>query len=342
MRKGPGVPFACLAVMAALAGAPVRAEPIADFYRGKSVNLIVSSAPGGGYDTLSRVVAKHLGRHIPGNPAVVIRNMPGAGGVVATNYLFNVASRDGLSIGQLQNTLPFEPIFGNREAIYESPRFNWLGSQSFETGLFITWRGAAAASIAEIQRRETSVGSPGRNSTPSFNTRLLASVLDMKLRLVVGYAGQNDAFLAMERGEVDAFPTFYSSLMSTRPNWIADSKINMIVQFGPEREPAISAVPFADDLVTNPEKKQLLRAAAAPLALGRPFAAPPEVPVDRVAALRQALADAFADPEYLADANGLNLPVNRPRTGAQLQAIIDEVWKMPEAGKERLRKLAND
>jgi tripartite-type tricarboxylate transporter receptor subunit TctC len=334
-----GLTIACLILMASGA----RAEPVGDVYRGKSVNLVVSSATGGGYDLLSRLVAKHVGRHIPGNPAIVVRNMPGAGGVVATNYLYNVAPRDGLTFGQLQNTLPFEPILGNKEAVYESPKFNWLGSQSFETGRLITWRGTPAASIAEIQKRDTSVGSPGRNSTPSFAARLLASVFDMKLRLVVGYPGQNEAFLAMERGEVDAFPTFYSSLMSTRPTWIADRKINMIVQFGPEREPAISDTPFVDDLVTDPDKKQLLRAAAAaPLGLGRPFAAPPDVPADRVAALRKALADTFADPEYLAEAASLNLPVNRPRTGEQLQGIIENVWKMPEAAKERLRKLSGD
>jgi tripartite-type tricarboxylate transporter receptor subunit TctC len=318
------------------------ADPVEDFYRGKTVSLIVSSASGGGYDTLSRLVAKHIVKHIPGNPSVVVRNMPGAGGVIATNNLFNVASRDGLSFGQLQNTLPFEPLLGNQEAHYDSTKFNWLGSPSFETGLFVVWNTVPVASVADIRTREVSVGSPGLFSTPSFDTRLLAATLGMKLRIVIGYPGQNDVFLAMERGEVDAFPTFYSSIMSTRPTWIADKKVKMIVQFGPEPEPAIGQVPFAADLVTDPDKKQLLRAAAAPLALGRPFAAPPDVPPARVAALRKALSETFRDPEYLADANKLNLPVNKPRSGEELQSVIEDVWHMPDAAKASLRQLGGN
>jgi tripartite-type tricarboxylate transporter receptor subunit TctC len=316
------------------------AETVEDFYRGKTISLVVSSATGGGYDLLSRVVAKHMPKHIPGNPNIVVRNMPGAGGVVATNHLYNVASKDGLTFGQLQNTLPFEPLLGNKEAMYDSSKFNWLGSQSYETGLFIVWNKTPVDSVADATKREVSVGSPGLNSTPSFNTRLLAETLGMKLRIVLGYPGQNEVFLAMERGEVDAFPTFYSSLVATRPNWIKEGKVKMLVQYGPEREPAIKDVPFAADLVTDPERQTLLRAAAAPLALGRPFAAPPGVPADKVETLRKAMADTFADPEYLAEVTKLNLPVNRPRTGSELQAIIDEVWHMPDAAKERLRKLS--
>jgi tripartite-type tricarboxylate transporter receptor subunit TctC len=316
------------------------AETAEEFYRGKAVTLIVSSASGGGYDLVSRLVAKYMQRHMPGNPTIVVRNMPGAGGVVATNNLYNVASRDGLTFGQLQNTLPFEPLLGNTEAHYDSSKFNWLGSPSYETGLFIVWNTAPVNSIADITKREVSVGSPGLNSTPSFNTRLLAETLGMKLKIVLGYPGQNEVLLAMERGEVEAFPTFYSSLVSTRPTWIRDHKIKMIVQFGPEREPAIKDVPFALDIVKDPARRTLLRAAAAPLGLGRPFAAPPGVPEDKVAVLRKALAETFADPDYVEESGKLQLPINQPRTGEQLQAIIDEVWHMSPDDKQRLRQLS--
>ena len=331
-----------VATVALLAGTTCAgADPIEDFYRSKSISLVVSSAPGGGYDTVSRVVAKYLGRDIPGNPAIVVRNMPGAGGVVATNHLFNVAPKDGLTIGQLQATLPFEPLLGNKEAIYDSSRFNWLGSPSFETGLLVVWNRSAAGTIDEARSREVSVGVPGLNSTPSFNTRLLVETLGLKLRMVLGYPGQNEIFLAMERGEVDGFSTFYSSIMSTRPSWIPEHKVRMIVQYGPEREPAIKDVPFAEDLVKNdPDKLQLLRAAAAPLGLGRPFTAPPGVPADKVAVLRKAMSATFADAEFLGDMRALNLPVNFPRSGEQLQATIDEVWHMSPEAQERLRKLS--
>lgn len=323
-----------------LAATAASADALEDFYRGKTISMVVSSATGGGYDTLSRLVAKHMVRHMPGAPNIVVRNMPGAGGVIATNHLYNVASRDGLTFGQLQNTLPFEPLLGNKEAMYDSSKFNWLGSPSYETGLLVVRAKAPVSNIADIQKTEISVGTPGLNSTPSFNTRLLVEALDMKLRIVLGYPGQNEVFLAMERGEVDAFPTFYSSIMSTRPTWITDKVVKNIVQFGPEPEPDLKDTPFAANIVKDPEKLRLLKAAAAPLALGRPFAAPPDVPKDRVAALRKALAATFADPECLEEMRKLNLPVNQPRSGEQLQAVIDEVWRMPQETKDRLRKLS--
>ena len=323
-----------------VAAPAAHADALEDFYRGKTVSLVVSSATGGGYDTLSRLVAKHMVRHMPGAPNIVVRNMPGAGGVIATNHLYNVASRDGLTFGQLQNTLPFEPLLGNKEAMYDSSKFNWLGSPSYETGLLVVRAKAPVANIADIQKTEISVGTPGLNSTPSFNTRLLVEALDMKLRIVLGYPGQNEVFLAMERGEVDAFPTFYSSIMSTRPTWITDKTVKTIVQFGPQPEPDLKDTPFAADLVKDPEKLRLLKAAAAPLALGRPFAAPPDVPKERVAALRKALSATFEDRDYLEESRKLNLPVNQPRTGEQLQSVIDEVWLMPQDTKDRLRKLS--
>ena len=333
--------FCALAiVLGSLAPGAAMADPVEDFYRGKSLSLVVSSATGGAYDLLSRVVARHIGKHIPGAPNIVVRNMPGAGGVIAINHLYNVASRDGLTIGQLQNTLPFEPLLGNKEALYDSSKFNWLGSPSTETGILVVWNKAAASSIADIRQSEISMGAPGRNSTPTFYARMLADTLDMKLRVVLGYPGQNEIFMAMERGEVDSFLTFYSSVVSTRPNWIADKTVKVIIQYGPEAEPGLKDVPFAPDLVKDPEKLRLLRAAAAPLALGRPFAAPPETPRDRVASLRDALAATFSDREFLDDMRQQNLPVNSPRTGEQLQATIDEVWRMPADTKESLRKLS--
>ena len=327
-------------VFGSVAASAAIADPVEDFYRGKSMSLVVSSATGGAYDLLSRVVAKHIGKHIPGAPNIVVRNMPGAGGVIAINHLYNVASRDGLTIGQLQNTLPFEPLLGNKEALYDSSKFNWLGSPSTETGILVVWNKTPASTIADVLQTEISMGTTGRNSTPTFYARMLAETLGVKLRVVLGYPGQNEIFMAMERGEVDSCLTFYSSVVSTRPNWIADKTVKVIVQYGPEAEPELKGVPFAPDLVKDPDKLRLLRAAAAPLALGRPFAAPPETPRERVAALRSALAATFSDKEFLDDMRQQNLPVNSPRTGEQLQATIDEVWRMPQDTKESLRKLS--
>lgn len=329
----------CAAIIATVRA---EADPIADFYRGKSINMIVSSSVGGGHDILARAVAKYLPRHIPGNPQILVRNVPGAGGLVAANQLYNVSPRDGLTIGQLQNTLPFEPLFGNKEAMYDSTKFLWLGTQAYETAILTVWKTAPVSSVADTRVKEITVGTSGINSMPSFNTRLLAETLGMKLRIIPGYPGQSEVFLAMENGEVDAFPTYYSSLMGARPEWMANGTVKVLVQFGPEREPAMSDVPFAGDLVTDPARKLLLRAATAPQALGRPFLLPPGVSADRVAALRSAFSDTFADPDYLVDARKLALTINKPSSGEELQKIIEEVWRMPDEAREQLRKLSGN
>jgi tripartite-type tricarboxylate transporter receptor subunit TctC len=332
----------CAASLAGLVltlGAAAKANEVEDFYKGKQISLVVSSASGGGYDTLSRIVAKHIGRFIPGNPVIVVRNMPGAGGIVAINYLYNAAPKDGATFGQLQNTLPFEPVFGNKEAQYDSTKFNWLGSASDETGVLVVRKDAPIETWQDLLKTEITVGAPAINSTPGFNTRLLSETLGLKLKLVVGYRGQNDVFLAMDRGEVDAFPTFWSSLVSTRPDWIRDKTVKMIVQYGPRRELAMTNVPFAADLVTDPAKRQLLRTAAAPLALGRPFALPPDVAPAYVAAMRKALAATFGDADYRSEAERIGVPANAPATGEQLQKVIEDVWNMPDTTRAQLLKI---
>jgi tripartite-type tricarboxylate transporter receptor subunit TctC len=330
-----------LALSVALAAAPAHADAIADFYKGKTVTLVVSSASGGGYDALARVVARYIGKHIPGQPTVIVRNMPGAGGIVATNYLYNSAPKDGSVFGLVQNNTPFEPLFGTKEAQYDAAKFNWLGSPSSEIGLLAIWNNVPVDSIADARTHEITVGASGANSTPSFYARLLNATLGFKLKIVVGYAGQDEAFLAMERGEVDGYPSsFYNSLMSTRPTWIPEKKVKLVVQYGAAPEPEIADVPFAPDLVTNPDDKRMLETAFAPLALGRPFLMPPGIPADRVTTLRQALADTFNDPDFLAETDKLRLGVKNPRSGDEIAGEVSRAYQTPPQIVERLRTLA--
>jgi tripartite-type tricarboxylate transporter receptor subunit TctC len=330
-----------VALSAALAAAPGHADAVADFYKGKSVTLVVSSSSGGGYDALGRVVARYLGKHIPGQPTVIVRNMPGAGGIVATNYLYNSAAKDGTTFGLVQNNTPFEPLFGTREAQYDASKFDWLGAPSSEVGILAIWNTVPVDSIADARTHQITVGSSGANSTPSFFARLLDATLGVKLKIVLGYAGQAEAFLAMERGEVDGYPSiFYNSLMSTHPTWVADKKIKLLVQYGAAAEPEIADVPFAPDLVTNPDDKRMLQTAFAPLALGRPFLMPPGGPADRVAAMRQALADTFKDPDFLAETDQLQLGVKNPRSGDEIAAEVSRAYQTPPQIVERLRALA--
>ncbi len=322
---------------------PALAQSPGEFYRGRTVTLIVSSAPGGGYDALARTVAPHLSRHIPGNPAVVVRNMSGAGGIVAVNHLFNVAAKDGTVIGNVQNNTPFEPLFGTKEAIYDPLKFNWLGTPSIETALLTVWHQTPVDTWKDVLTREITMGSSGVNSTPSFYGRLLIETLGLKLKLIVGYELQSRVFLAMERGEVDGYPSvFYSALTSTRPTWLPEKKVKLLVQVGLEKEPNLPDVPSALDLAGSADDKALIEAGAGPLGAGRPFLMPPGVPADRVAAMRQALMDTFKDPAFLDEAKKRRLDVNSQRSGPELQSLMQRIYSQtPPHVVARLRKIMN-
>jgi tripartite-type tricarboxylate transporter receptor subunit TctC len=313
---------------------------VAEFYKGKTINLIISSAPGGGYDAVSRAISRHLGKHVPGNPVVVVRNMPGAGGIVAANHLYNAAAQDGSVIGGVQNNVPFEPLYGTKEAQYDSTKFHWLGSPSTEVSIITVWHTTPVNSLEDAKSYELKLGSSGANSTPSFYGRLAMEALGVKIKLVVGYPGQNDALVAMERGEIDGYPSaFYNSLMATRPTWIKEKKVKLLVQFGAEKEPALPDVPFAPDLAKSPEDKQLIEEASAPLAIGRPFLMPPHVPPERLEAMRKAMWETFTDPEFVAEGEKAQLGTNAPRSGAQIQQVIERSYQTPPQVIGRLRRL---
>jgi len=330
----------CLVITTATLQAAV-ASPVEDFYRGKTISMVCSSSAGGGYDTLSRAVARFLGKHIPGNPSVIVRNMPGAGGIVATNFIANVAPRDGLTMANVQNNTPFEPLFGTKEANYDPTKLTWLGTPSVETGLLIVWHTSPIRTLDDARKHSMTAGSSGANSAPSFYVRLLNELLGLKIKIVLGYPGQNEAYLAIERGEIDSFGvTFWSSLTSTKSDWIRDQKIRILVQYGPEKEAALPDVPYGPDLARNAEDRALFEAAYAPLAAGRPFVAPPGLPSDRAFALRAGLLATFKDPEFLAEASRQHLEINKPTSGEAMQNQIARVYQMPRRIIDRLRRIA--
>jgi tripartite-type tricarboxylate transporter receptor subunit TctC len=320
--------------------ATAKADPIADFYNGRTVTMIVSTSAGGGYDTLARTIARYMAAHVPGHPTIVVRNMPGAGGIAATNYVYATAERDGSVIGLVQNQPPFEPLFGTKQARFDPTKFNWLGTPSVETAMVLVWHTVPVNSLDDLRRTVTHMGASGANSTPAFYGRLLNATLGTKMQVIPGFPGQNDAFIAMERGELDGYPSvFYSALSSTRPTWLAEKKARAIVQYGPEKQKELGDVPFVPDLVANPDDKLLLQVAFAPLELGRPLLMPPGVPADRVAAMRQALKETFADPAFRADAAKIGLEINSPRSGERLLTVIQRAYRAPAKIITRLREL---
>ena len=333
-----------LTFLAVLAGAgvalPAQAQSVADFYQGKTVSMIVGGSAGGGFDTLARAISRHIGKHIPGNPDIVVKNMPGAGGLLSLDHLYNIAEKDGTVLGLINNTPPFIPLFSGKPARFDAAKFSWLGTPSVESPLVLYWHSAPVNSIEDLRTRETTVGASGADSAQAFYTRLINATLHTKMKIVSGYRGQNDIFIAMERGEIDGYPSvFYSSLTSTRPTWLAEKIAKVILQYGPEPLKELPNAAWAPDLITDPTDKVLFATATAPNALGRPLLMPPDVPTDRLAAMRKALADTFTDAAFKADADKIGLVINAPRTGPQLQEVIRAAYAAPSAIIERVREL---
>lgn len=336
-------PAACVLAMS-LSGLSIvaaAADPMADFYKGKTISMVISSGAGGGYDTLARTVARHIGKHVPGNPNLVPRNMPGAGGIVASKHMYTQAARDGTVMGTVMNNAPLEPLFGTKEADYDATKLNWIGTPSLETGLLIVWHTSKFKTIDDARQHEMTAGASGVNSAPAFYSRLLNELLGTKIKVIAGYPGQNEAYIAIERGELDTYgTTFWSSLTSTKQNWIKGNLIRILVQYGPVKEPELADVPYGPDLVKNEEDRLLFEAAYGPLTLGRPFLMPPEIPADRLAAVRKAFMDMIKDPDFRSEAEKLGLQIDNPRSGEQLQADVERLYRTPPHIVERLRRIA--
>jgi tripartite-type tricarboxylate transporter receptor subunit TctC len=326
---------ACVALMLVSAATTAHAEE--HFYKGKEIKLIISATVGGGYDVYARTLAKHLGEHIPGNPAITPQNMPAAGGIAAANYLYNVAPRDGTVICLLQNTVALEPFYANRQALFDAAKFSWLGTPTAEVAVYIVWHASKVRTLHDAQTQEMMTGGAGAASTPAFYGRLFNQIFNMKARLITGYPGQNEILLAMENGEVEAMASpFWSSIKASRPNWYPESKIRLLFQYGAEPHPELKDVPFALDLLQGEADKTLLIAASAPLGLGRPFVAPPGIPADRLAILRTAMMATFNDPQFRADCEKQRLECNDPRSGEQIETLIGQAYATPEDVRKRL------
>ena len=315
--------------------------PQNNFYRGKTVTLVISSSSGGGYDIMGRALARHLPRHIPGNPRVIVTNMPGAGGIVAMNYLYRAAPKDGTYIGGVQNNLPFEPLLGTKEAIYDATKFNWLGSPSIEVGLIAVWKTVPVNSLDDLQEPRDQRGLIGRQ----FDAELLRAA-----------AQRNAQDEDEDRRRLSRTERGLSRDGARRGRWLPEPLLQhaerdaaeLARREEPQADPAIRAgegaclpdVPSALDLVTNPEDKQLLQAGLAQVTMGRPYLMPPGVPEDRVAIMRKAFEDTLKDRAFLADARRLSLGVRNSRTGPQIQAVLEEAYKTPPNIVARLRTLS--
>lgn len=329
-RKGALVRAALTLLTAALLlGAPVDAQPAPEFYKGRTLTLIVSVPPGGGYDVLARAVGRHIGRNVPGGPNVVVQNMPGAGGVVATNYLANIAAKDGTVIALVSNNTPFEPLFGNKEARYDPAKINWIGSPGSEIGIWGVWHASPVQRWQDARGREVTSAITGITSGHNLYTRVLAETLGLKLKAIAGYPGQNEIYLAMERGEVDGNCGWsWTSAVASRPQWFKDGTAINVMQFASQRHPDLKDVPLLSEFARNDNERAQMELVTSRQVMGRPFFAPPAVPADRVAALRKAFMDTLKDPDFMAQANKAKMEIN-PVSGEQVQALVQKLLKTP-------------
>ena len=318
-----------IAMLALTALGAAAADPVADFYRGRTVTMVIGYSVAGGYDTYARVVARHLGRHIPGNPTVLPQNMEGAGSLRAANYLYNAAAKDGSVIGMFSRGMAMEPLIGTSHTQFDSRKFTWLGSGTNEVSTCVTWRDSAVKTWADALTTPFTVGGEGSASDPDIFATVVHNVFGVKLRLVSGYPGSAEVALAIERREVDGRCGWsYSSLKQQRPEWIANKQVNILVQLALTKSPELPDVPLVTDFATTDRQRQILRLVFSRQAMARPFAAPPGVPADRADALRAAFDATMADPDFIAEAKQRGLEVN-PVTGAAIDALLDELYQTP-------------
>jgi tripartite-type tricarboxylate transporter receptor subunit TctC len=307
------------------------AQTPAEFYKGKNVELFVGYSAGGGYDVYARMVARYMGKHIPGNPTVIVKNLDGAGSLRLANQLYNAMPKDGTVFGTIARGAAFDPLLGNEQAQFDASKYNWIGSANDEVSVCVSWNTTGITKIEDLYNKELIVGGTGPSADTDQFPRIVNGVLGTKFKIISGYPGGNDISLAMERGEVQGRCGWsWSSVISTRKDWYDKKTINVLVQLSLQKHADLPNVPAILDLAKTPEQKQILTLVFARQALGRPFVAPPGVPQDRVDALRKAFMDTMKDKEFLAEAEKAKLEIT-PISGADVQKIVVDAYKTDPA-----------
>jgi len=329
-----GAALAVIGVTVLAPSMPVVAE---DFYQGKTLEIIVSSGVGAdSYDTLSRLVGRHIGHYLSGNPTVVVLNMPGAGGILAANELYNIAPRDGTVIGMLDQSIYETQLFKLSELKADVTKMNWIGRIISNNAVLFAWHTAAVKKIEDAYANELIICSTGSSS--QLRWTMLKKLLGVKFKLITGYKGTGDGLLAMERGEVDALSMPWTVLRVIRAEWLRDKKINVLLQTGLDKAPDLPDVPRLVDLAHNGEQRQILELFSQAEKVGRSLTAPPGLPPERIAELRSAFAATLKDPGFLADAEKMQLSLT-PLMGDKLQAIIEKSFAYSPAIIEQAQAL---
>jgi tripartite-type tricarboxylate transporter receptor subunit TctC len=307
-------------------------------FSGKTVTMYIGFGPGGGYDLWARVVARHIGAHLPGNPTVVPENLQGAGSYRAANFIYNVAPKDGTAMALIARDAVLGPLTGAPGAQFDATKFSWLGTPAIETNVCIAYRTAAVKTFDELTRKELVVGDNGPGTGTHSYPLALNAILGTKFKIVGGYPSSADVFLAMERGEVAGICESLDSVKNRRPDWIPNGTIALLFQGGIKPNAELKDVPFVVDLAQKPEDKQAIEFLYVGQGIGRPFIAPPGLPPDRLKMLQDAFAATMKDPDFLSETAHYHLALD-PEDGAQLEALVKKTYATPKSIIDRIAKL---
>jgi len=319
-----------------LAAAPAQAQSVAEFYGGRSIDVYIGLSAGGVYDINARLLSRYMGKHIPGHPTLVPRNMTGAAGLRLANWLYSQGPKDGTAIATFARGIAFDALLGQQGSMFDANKFNWLGSVNDEVSVCVSWTASGITKFEQLHTQELVVGSTGGSGDDGAFPKLLNSVLGTKFRIVTGYPGGNEIKMAMERGEVAGRCGWsWSSVKSTQPQWLKDKKISMLVQLSMRKHEDLPDVPLIVDFAKTEEERQIFKVMFARQVMAWPFVAPPGVPADRVAALRNAFDETMQDKEFLGEAARLSLETT-PVSGQNIQGLIEELYRTtsPELTKK--------
>ncbi len=330
--------FAILTLLASLPTAAMSQQSVEDFYRGKKLDMIIGYSSGGTYDLYARLVARYLGNYIPGKPLIVPRNMPGAGSRAAANWVYNVAPKDGTVLATADQSLSLQQAIGDKRINFDTTKFIYIGNPNIENNTTVAWAASGIKTIDDAKSREVTAGATG-GSTSSQYPKAMNALLGTKFKIVLGYPGGNDVNLALERGEVEVRGSnSWTSWKATRPDWIAEHKINILVQIGLAKAVDLPDVPLLMGLAANEGDRQLLRVLSSSTHIGRPIFTAPGVPAERVEALRKAFDTMTHDPAFIQEAKREKFDID-PSSGASMQQTVDEMMAIPKAQSERLRQI---
>jgi tripartite-type tricarboxylate transporter receptor subunit TctC len=305
------------------------ADAVEDFYKGKTVTVVTSTGVGGPFDLTARALARHMPRFIPGRPTMIVRNMPGGGHVLATNFMYQQAEKDGTVIATVNNSVPLHQVLGGQGVRYDARRFYWLGSTGTSNLMTVAWHTSGFTTMDDVMKRELVIGATGIGSGTFIYPNAMNIVLGTKFKIVMGYKSTAELDLAMERGEVAARAgASLAGILQERPTWIEGNRVIVLNQIGDVRDPAFPQVPLMHELAKTPEQRQVLTLLSLPPALGRPFFTTPDVPAERAAALRRAFEATMKDEAFLKEARQLNLEMN-PFGGERAAAIVNDTINVP-------------